>query len=119
MRAIISMTLASIALAEPAFAQDKSAIQNLNDKFERAFEAGDLETIAGMYTEGAYVLPPGAPLVHGRADIRTFWDGARKQVRKLSLQTVDVTSLGPETAREIGTFALTPQGHKAEHVSGK
>ena len=48
-------------------------IQKLDDKFAAAFNKGDAAAVAAMYTEDAYVLPPGADIVKGRNAIEALW----------------------------------------------
>lgn len=42
-------------------------------EWESARDARDADALAEAYTEDAQVLPPGAPLIEGRAAIRTFY----------------------------------------------
>lgn len=42
-------------------------------EWEAARNARDADALADVYTEDAKVLPPGAPVVEGRAAIRTFF----------------------------------------------
>src|SRR4051812_26100610 len=95
-----------LALAAPAAAQDKQTIEKLNAEFVSAFNKGNYGAVAAMYTEDAFLLPPGAELTRGRAAIQAFWAGAGESVADIRLRTVEVTPLGAETAREIGTFTL-------------
>jgi uncharacterized protein (TIGR02246 family) len=88
-----------IMLAGPALAQSK-AIQKLNDEWAAAFNKGDAGAAAVLYTADAYVLPPGAPMVKGRADIQKFWAGAMQHHGDIKLTTLDVKPLGPDAARE-------------------
>ena len=99
-----------IMLAGPALAQSKEAIQKLNDEWATAFNKGDAGAVAALYTADAYVLPPGAPMVKGRADIQKFWAGAMKHHGDIKLTTLDVKPLGPDAAREIGTATLRTKG---------
>jgi uncharacterized protein (TIGR02246 family) len=59
-------------VAAPASAQDKATIAKLNDAWAAAFNRGDASAVAAMYTEDAFVLPPGAEMVKGRAAIEAF-----------------------------------------------
>jgi ketosteroid isomerase-like protein len=45
------------ALVSPVFAQDKAAIEKLNETFSVALDKGDITTIAEMYAEDAFLLP--------------------------------------------------------------
>jgi ketosteroid isomerase-like protein len=40
---------------------------------KRPFARGDAAALAGMYTEDASLLPPGAEMIRGRAAIQAFW----------------------------------------------
>jgi uncharacterized protein (TIGR02246 family) len=92
-----------IASAAPALAQSKASIQKLNDAWMAAFNKGDAAAVAAMYTDDAYMLPAGAPLVKGRAEIQKFLAQSVQQLGAVKLATLDVTPLGANAAREIGT----------------
>ena len=105
--------------AGPAFGQSKAAIQKLNDAWTAAFNSGDNATIAAMYAEDAYVLPPGADLVKGRAAIEAFWKQAVQQLGDAKLTTIDVLPLGRLAAREIGTVTLKTKTQPPQEIVGK
>jgi uncharacterized protein (TIGR02246 family) len=98
------------ACAAPAFAQSKAAIQKLEDQWGAAFNKGDAAAVAAMYTDDAYVLPAGAPLVKGRADIQTFWSQAMQQLSDVKCTAVDVSPVGRSGAREIGACSFKTKG---------
>jgi uncharacterized protein (TIGR02246 family) len=106
-------------LAATAAAQDKPTIQKLNDAFVAAFNKGDSQALAAFYTEDAHVLPAGGEMVQGRQAIQSFWDNTMKQLGDGKLTTVDVQPLGPDAAREIGTFSFKTKGNAPQEVSGK
>jgi uncharacterized protein (TIGR02246 family) len=112
---VLSLTL----LAATAAAQNKPTIQKLSDEWAAAFNKGDSHALAELYTEDAYVLPAGAEMVHGRQAVQGFWDGAMKQLGDAKLTTVDVQPLGPDAAREIGTFSFKTKGNAPQEVIGK
>jgi len=105
--------------AAPAFAQDKATIVKLNDAWAAAFNKGDASAVAAMYTEGAFVLPPGAEMVKGRAAIEAFWRQAAQQMGDAKLTTVDVLPLGPRAAREIGTVSLKSKNQPPQEITAK
>jgi len=110
-RAVPSFALlALLLLCTPALAQSKAAIQKLEEKWADAFNKGDAAAVAALYTEEAYVLPPGAPMVHGRADIQSFWGQAMQQFGDVKCTVVDVLPIGRTGAREIGTCAFKTKG---------
>ncbi len=102
-----------------AIAQDKAAIQTLNDKFAAVFNSGDFAAVASHYTEDAVLLPPGAAMAKGRSAIQSFWKGAAEEISDLKLTAIDVKPLGTEAAREIGSFTLKTKGQQAQEVVGK
>ena len=105
--------------ASPVLAQDKATIQKLNDAWTAAFNKGDAAAVAAMYTEDAFVLPPGAEMVKGRAAIEAFWRQVAQQMGDAKLTTVDVLPLGPRAAREIGTVSLKSKGQPPQEITGK
>ncbi len=119
MRAWVLLAATCLCLPVSAMAQDKAAIQNLNDQFAKSFNTGDIAAVAAHYTEDAVVLPPGAEMVLGRNAILTFWKAATEQIGDLKLTAVDVKPLGSDAAREIGTFSLRTRGSQPQQVTGK
>jgi len=116
----IALFLACLLLsASPALAQARDSIQKLNAEWAAAFNKGDAKAVAAMYTPDAYVLPAGAEMVRGHSAIEKFWGGAMKQLGDAKLTTVDVQSLGPGAAREVGIFAFKTKAQSPEQVTGK
>jgi uncharacterized protein (TIGR02246 family) len=105
--------------AAPAVAQDKATIEKLNDAWTAAFNKGDAAAVAAMYTEDAYVPPPGAEIVKGRTSIEAFWRQAAQQMGDAKLTTLDVLPLGRSAAREIGTVTLKTKSQPPQEIAGK
>jgi uncharacterized protein (TIGR02246 family) len=105
--------------AAPAAAQDKATIEKLNDAWTAAFNKGDAAAVAAMYTEDAYVLPPGAEMVKGHTAIEAFWRQAAQQMGDAKLTTLDVLPLGRAAAREIGTVTLKTKSQPPQEIVGK
>jgi uncharacterized protein (TIGR02246 family) len=117
---LIVWLVGSLTLAvTPAFAQDKATIQKLNDAWAAAFNKGDTAAVAALYAEDAFVLPPGADMIKGRAAIEAFWRQAVQQFGEARLTTLDVLPLGPSAAREIGTVSLRTKSQPTEEIVGK
>jgi len=108
-RTVVAVT-ALLICAAPALAQSKAAIQKLEDQWGAAFNKGDAAAVAAMYTDDAYVLPAGAPMVRGRADIQNFWKQAMQQLSDVKCTAVDVMPIGRTGAREIGTCTFKIKG---------
>ncbi len=112
-RTILSVGLAAfgfVMLAAPALAQTKAAIQKLEDQWGAAFNKGDAAAVAAMYTEDAYVMPAGSPMVKGQTDIKNFWSAAMQQLSDVKCSATDVMPIGRSGAREVGTCAFKTKG---------
>src|SRR5215470_19740223 len=81
MRTAILAGCVTVLAVTPALSQSKATIQSLDDKWAEAFNKGDAATVAAMYTEDAYVLPPGADYGQGRNAIEALW---RKNMQQLA-----------------------------------
>ena len=115
----IVMVIGCLSFASPALAQNKATIEKLNDVWTAAFNKGDAAAVAALYTEDAYVLPPGSGIVKGRAAIEAFWRQAAQQMSDAKLTTVDILPLGRSAAREIGTVTLKTKSQPPQEVVGK
>jgi uncharacterized protein (TIGR02246 family) len=115
----IALAACLVLCAAPAMAQSVADIQKLDDAWAVAFNKGDAKAAAAMYAEDAYVLPDKGEMVHGRAAIETFFKGATQQIGDIALKAGDVQPLGPDAAREIGTFTLKTKSQPPQDVSGK
>jgi len=115
----VVMIIGCLSVGSPALAQNKATIEKLNDVWTAAFNKGDAAAVAALYTEDAYVLPPGSAMVKGRAAIEAFWRQAAQQMSDAKLTTVDVLPLGRSAAREIGTVTLKTKSQPPQEVVGK
>ena len=115
----IALVIAFVAaMIAPAFAQ-KAEIDAVNAKWIDFFNKGDFGGVASLYSEDATAFPPGSAMVKGRAAIAVMWKSMAEQVSDPKLTTLDVKSLGPSAAREIGTFSLKSKGPKPQEITGK
>jgi uncharacterized protein (TIGR02246 family) len=119
MRALGASVMVCMLVAQPCFGQDKATIEKLNASFVAAFQKGDMEAIGRMYAEDSYLLPSGDEMVKGRSAIQAYWTKAANTIGDIKLITVDVTAVGPDAAREIGTFALQTKSQPPQQVAGK
>jgi uncharacterized protein (TIGR02246 family) len=115
----IVMIIGCLSVGSPALAQNKATIEKLNDVWTAAFNKGDAAAVTALYTEDAYVLPPGSAMVKGRAAIEAFWREAAQQMSDAKLTTIDVLPLGRSAAREIGTVTLKTKSQPPQEVVGK
>ncbi len=101
----------------------KLAMADTNGLFNtEVFGKQNFDAIDDIYTLDAHILPPGAPMVSGRAAIKDFWAVA---IRSLSataavLTSVDIAVEG-DSIVEIGGALLTLQaeGQAAVQVEVK
>jgi uncharacterized protein (TIGR02246 family) len=115
----IVVVIGCLSVGSPALAQNRATIEKLNDAWTAAFNKGDAAAVAALYTEDAYVLPPGSAMVKGRAAIEAFWRQAAQQMTDAKLTTLDVLPLGHSAAREIGTVTLKTKSQPPQEVVGK
>ena len=102
-----------------ARAQEETEIEKLNAHFAELFNKGDAEGVAALYTDDAVILPPGAGIVKGRADIQAFWKKAAETLGDVKLTTLDVKPLGENAARETGYFRMRTKSLPSQEVTGK
>jgi ketosteroid isomerase-like protein len=115
---LIILAAASFLILGSAAAQDKATFQKLQDDLISAGRRGDFAALGGMYTEDAYVLQPGSPMMRGRSNIEAYWTKANERIADLKNTTVDVEALGSDAVREIGTYRLVRKGQEAQPVTG-
>ncbi len=91
--------------------QIKLAMARTNDLFNTEVIAKrNFDALDNIYTAGARILPPGAPMVSGREAIKKFWSDLVQSVNAKSavLFSVDVMMEG-EGIIEIGKAVLTAE----------
>jgi uncharacterized protein (TIGR02246 family) len=83
-------------------------IRELSRQWVEAVKAGDIETIAGMYTEDGLIMPSGAPQAQGPEAAGAVWAGMM-ELPDFSLDftptTIEVAEAG-DMAYDIGTYRL-------------
>ena len=96
----------------------KSAMAATNAIFnDEVFAKRNFSALDDIYTDGARILPPGAPMIEGREAIRKFWSDFVVSVNATAgvLSSVDVMPAGDGVV-EIGKAVLTinPSGEPAQ-----
>jgi uncharacterized protein (TIGR02246 family) len=69
---VVALALSGISSSAADPTSEVAAIHAVDQVWVKAYNAGDVDTIASLYDEHAVLLPPGAPPAHGRAAIRAF-----------------------------------------------
>ena len=86
------------------------------------FGKRNFDALDNIYTANARILPPGAPMIAGRAAIKEFWSNMIQSANAISavLESVDVMPAG-DGAVEIGRAVLTvePEGQAASQMEVK
>jgi ketosteroid isomerase-like protein len=109
--------------AQPQLQQIRGAMVETNQRFcvevigKRNFDALD-----DLYTSGARILPPGAPMISGREAIRDFWSGMVQSTnaKSATLESSEVMAAG-DGAVEIGraVISIEPEGQAASQLEVK
>jgi ketosteroid isomerase-like protein len=89
----------------------KQSMQSTNELFNREiFGKRNFAELDNIYTRGARILPPGAPMISGREAIKKFWSEMVQSANATSavLTSIDVMPIG-EGAVEIGKAVLTAE----------
>ena len=86
------------------------------------FQKRNFDALDDVYTKHARILPPGAPMISGRAEIKQFWANMIQSANAKSavLTSVDVMATGDGIV-EIGKAVLTvqPEGQATAEVEVK
>jgi len=96
-------------------------IEDLTAKFAKAVTNKDFAVLGSLYEERARLLPPGEPMVEGRAAIQAAQQRMIEGgVQALDLAVTDVIEAG-DFAIEIGhtTLTIQPAGAKSMIDKGK
>lgn len=112
-------------MASPTQALDeiRAAMARTNDLFNREVVGNrNFGALEHVYTADARILPPGAPMMSGRAAIQEFWSNVVQSVNAKSavLTTVDLIPAGDGVV-EIGAAKLTmePEGQGITEMEAK
>jgi ketosteroid isomerase-like protein len=97
-----------------------SAIEAMNERFVRQFNAGDVDgVVRGFYAEDADLLAPGAPTVSGRQQVRDAIQGmVDVGMADLTMETVKI-DVSADMAYRIGRYTAgkpTPDSGKFVEV---
>jgi uncharacterized protein (TIGR02246 family) len=91
----------------------RAEIDQVNRRFEEAFDRGDAAAAGSVYTDDAELMPPNGPMINGRDAITKFWQGIMDiGLQGIAMNTLSVVEHGDDAAHEIGTASLTikPEG---------
>jgi ketosteroid isomerase-like protein len=85
---------------------DGEAIRRMDADFVKAFNAKDLDTILGMYSDNSVFMPPNAPALKGKEPLKSFYNElfSRGPV-ELRMDPNDVGGHGP-IGFQNGSYSL-------------
>ena len=118
---IVAAAAALLALAgcETTEVEGVAGIAATNAQFEAAFNRGDAEGLAKLYTADAIVMAPNYGRIHGRQAIAGLWQQFFDAgVADLKLKTLEI-EVTETRASEVGLLSLTAPGSKGGRVTGK
>jgi uncharacterized protein (TIGR02246 family) len=103
------------APAETEASASSTELGQMNRDFAAALNAKSAKAAAALYTEDAVLIPPGEPVVQGRAAIEEYWRAAIEfgGIRDVSVETMHAQSSG-SLGYETGRFVLTVDGTDGE-----
>lgn len=99
--------------AKPASARpnDEKAIQAASTAFAKAFAAGDVKAVAGMFTENAEYIDDGGDPIRGREELMKAYAKFFEKRTEIKAESTSeaVRFLGTDAAIEEGKFTVTPK----------
>ena len=112
-----------MASPQPSLDQIKLAMAATNHLFNTEVVARrNFAALDDVYTSGARILPPGAPMIAGREAIKQFWSDLAQSVNATAavLTSLDVMQAGDGVV-EIGraTLTLEPQPGSTAQMEAK
>lgn len=95
--------------AQTSMPQEKQTFQDLNDKWNKALVAGDLNSLVDFYVDDAVSLPSYMPIMRGKDEIRSGNQKDLAQTKYVSLNTTttDVFGAGDDVRIEVGTYNIS------------
>ena len=98
---------------------DGEAIRELALAFSRAYDKGDAQAVAALFTEDAEAAHEAGTVVRGREAIRAHFAKvfAENPGEKIEVLPESVVFLGPDLARETGHSRTMPMGDGTPEIS--
>lgn len=104
-----ALVLTTTACNEAPPPADSSVITSRSDVWEQSLNAKDLDTLVGLYTTDARLMPPGGETMTGHDAVRTAFGGMMDAGIGGELTTVQASVAG-DIGYNVGTFNLTSGG---------
>lgn len=92
----------------------RDELQRANDGWNSAFNSGNVDAVAALYTPDAVVLPSTHAVVRGTSAIKDFWNGTISAgVKDHRIEMIDALSVG-EIAYATGKWSANASGEGGE-----
>lgn len=103
---VCALTLGCTGSTNTDVAEIRGIIDRHNTNLERWYLGGHIDSVAAVFAEDAWQMPPNSPPLVGRDSLRAFWTNATGWGRwQFELQAQDVIAEG-QIAIERGRFTL-------------
>jgi len=118
---LIGFAFLLFGCSSPTTAQDDlmAAIQEREDAWSAAFNAGDADTLGAIYTADSVLIPPESDPVWGREGAVATLSGLFGVLLDLQLTADDVRAMGDDHAVEIGHGTFETMGEDGVRVAGR
>lgn len=107
------------ALAGTTEGEVHARVEALQRQWVEAVNRGDVDAILDLYAEDAWFLPAGSPPLHGRDEIREWWEKTLSDPPWKSLRFYPVAvhlANGGDLAYDIGVSRTTRSGPDGETI---
>lgn len=108
---LIGLTILAFlgACSQAPQSSDTSAITMRADAWETAINAGDIDTLVGLYTSDARVMPPNSDTSSGSDAVRTIFGGMIESGVGITTDVLEAGNMGA-TGYIIGSYAINAGG---------
>jgi ketosteroid isomerase-like protein len=107
---VLFSLVVALGACAPAGSQESPELAQAGERWIDAFNAADVDALASMYTEDAWLLPPNGEMAQGRDAVRAIFGGMIDAGLNAELETVEAIAAG-DLGYKLGTFkVLGPDG---------
>lgn len=94
-------------------------IQTLADKWTKAYNDFDGETLGNLYTENAHLYVHGSPMIIGREEVKIFWEDDFTIENPLTTLTVTHSVEGYDMMLVHGNYTVTDRKSNDQLGAGR
>jgi ketosteroid isomerase-like protein len=105
-----AVAVAALSACAPQGAQPSAELAALAERWEDAYNAGDLDALAALYTADCRLMAPNAEMAQGGEAVRAGFGAMREAGLTVDLETLDATATG-DLGYRVSTYAVAaPDG---------